>query len=67
VRIPNVGAASDHLECGDSSPLWFDFGRAMPLSYVEPVAVGDRLPDMAVYLDPDSNVRLPLEATYEST
>jgi hypothetical protein len=38
----------------------------MSLSYVEPVAIGDRLPDMAVYLDPDSNVRIPLEATYVS-
>jgi len=41
--------------------------RVPKAAYVEPVAVGDRLPDMAVYLDPDNNVRIPLEATYEST
>jgi len=42
-------------------------GRVPKVAYVEPVAVGDRLPDMAVYLDPDSYVPVPLEATYEST
>lgn len=36
-------------------------------AYVEPVAVGDRLPNMAAYLDEDSYVPVPLEATYQST
>ena len=36
-------------------------------AYVEPVGVGDTLPDMPVHLDPDSYVLLPLEATYEAT
>src|SRR5262249_52574373 len=34
---------------------------------VEPVAVGDPLPDMPAYLDPDSWVPVPLEATYQAT
>ena len=35
--------------------------------YVEPVGVGDVLPDMPAYLDPDSWVPVPLEATYQAT
>lgn len=34
--------------------------------YVEPVAVGDALPDMPLFLDPDYYVRIPLEATSRS-
>jgi hypothetical protein len=37
------------------------------VAYVEPVAVGDLLPDMAAYLDLDSYVNVPLEATYQAT
>jgi hypothetical protein len=37
------------------------------MAYVEPVAVGDRLPNMAAYLDEDSYVPVPLEETYQST
>ena len=33
-------------------------------AYVEPVGVGDPLPDMPIYLDPDAYVPVPLEATY---
>jgi hypothetical protein len=36
-------------------------------AYVEPVGVGDALPDMPAYLDADSYVPVPLEATYQST
>ncbi len=36
-------------------------------AYVEPVGVGDVLPDMAAYLDLDSWVPVPLEATYQAT
>jgi hypothetical protein len=35
-------------------------------AYVEPVAVGDVQPDMPLFLDPDSYVSLPLEATYQA-
>lgn len=37
------------------------------VAYVELVAVGDLLPEMPAYLDDDSYVPIPLEATYEAT
>ena len=41
--------------------------RVPKAAYVEPVAVGDALPDMPAYLDPDSFVPIPLESTYQTT
>ena len=38
-----------------------------PIAYVEPIAVGDTLPEMPIFLKPDSYVRAPLEATYQAT
>jgi hypothetical protein len=35
--------------------------------YVEPVAVGDRLPNMPVFLDGDFYIEAPLEETYQTT
>jgi hypothetical protein len=35
--------------------------------YVEPVAVGDELPDMPLFLKPEIYVPAPLEATYQTT
>jgi hypothetical protein len=35
-------------------------------AYVEPVAVGDPLPDMPLFLEPDVYVNVPLEATYQT-
>lgn len=35
-----------------------------PMAYVEPVAVGDVLPDMPLFLVPGGHVLVPLEATY---
>ncbi len=32
-------------------------------AYVEPIGVGDKLPDMPAYLNPDSYVPVPLEST----
>lgn len=37
------------------------------MAYVEPVGVGDPLPDMPAYLDLDSYVPIPLESTYQTT
>lgn len=37
---------------------------AVTTGYVEPIAVGDPLPEMPLFLDPESYVRVPLEATY---
>jgi hypothetical protein len=36
-------------------------------AYVEPVAVGDAMPDMPLFLEPERHVRTPLEATYQAT
>jgi len=36
-------------------------------AYVEPVAVGDPLPDLPIFLDPHTYVPAPLETTYEAT
>jgi hypothetical protein len=42
------------------------YAADMPVTaYVEPVAVGDVLPDMPLFLDPDHYVPVPLEATYQ--
>ena len=35
--------------------------------YVEPVAVGDRLPDMPLYLVEERYINVPLEETYQTT
>jgi hypothetical protein len=35
-------------------------------AYIEPVAVGDVLPDMPLFLVPDGYVNVPLEATYQT-
>lgn len=55
----------------------FKFDRRKPLTcvsyvggvgaqaFVEPVAVGDKLPDMPIFLTPTQYVEAPLEATYE--
>jgi hypothetical protein len=37
------------------------------MAYVEPVAVGDLLPEMPIFLEPDRYVPAPLEATYQAT
>jgi hypothetical protein len=42
----------------------YDAGLA-PVAYVEPIAVGDVLPDMAIFLEEDYYVPAPLEATYQ--
>ncbi len=36
-------------------------------AYVEPVGVGDRLPDMPLFLQPEVYVPVPLEATYQAS
>jgi len=35
-------------------------------AYVEPIAVGDELPEMPLFLDPEQYVNVPLEATYRA-
>jgi hypothetical protein len=38
-----------------------------PVAYVEPIAAGDALPDMPLFLKPGFYVPAPLEATYQET
>jgi hypothetical protein len=38
----------------------------VPTAYVEPVAVGDALPDMPLFLDPEQYIYVPLAATYRA-
>jgi hypothetical protein len=35
-------------------------------AYIEPVAVGDPLPDMPLFLEPEAFVPVPLEVTYQT-
>jgi hypothetical protein len=35
-------------------------------AYIEPVAVGDVLPDMPLFLEENGCVKVPLEATYQT-
>lgn len=37
-----------------------------PTAYFEPIAVGDSLVDMPLFLTPDMVVNIPLEATYQT-
>jgi hypothetical protein len=36
-------------------------------AYVEPIAVGDVLPDMPLFLFEDRHIKVPLESTYQTT
>lgn len=40
------------------------FADAIPVAYVEPVAIGLELPAMPLFLDPDWYVNVPLDGTY---
>lgn len=44
----------------------FDAGPPR-VAYLEPVAVGDPLPDLPLFLRPDVHVPAPLEATYQTS
>jgi hypothetical protein len=35
-------------------------------AYLEPLAIGDNLPDMPLFLHPDRYVNTPLETTYQA-
>jgi hypothetical protein len=63
-------------ECGEEDfelpagqPLTLAAYAVEPLTtaYVESVAVGDTLPDMPIFLEPEFYVMAPLEATYRTT
>ena len=58
----------EDLERPDGKPLTlvaYD-AQPLPIAYVEPVAVGDLLPDMPIFLKPGKYVPAPLETTYQT-
>ena len=57
------------FELPPGKPLTFVAYQVEPLltAYVEPISVGDRLPDMALFLDGEEHVYVPLEETYQTT
>src|SRR5262249_28610597 len=38
----------------------------VPTAYFEPIAVGDRLIDMPLFLTPEEYINVPLESTYQA-
>ena len=66
-----VGSVADAVGCGDiepptAKPLMigaFDAARP-PVCYAEPLAVGDALPDLPIFLRPGFWVPVPLASTY---
>lgn len=59
----------EELELPPDKPLTMGAFDAGPprVAYVEPVAVGDVLPEMPLFLKPEYYVPAPLEATYQTT
>ncbi len=57
------------FELPPDKPLTLAAYQVEPIktAYVEPIAVGDRLPDMPLFLDQDVYVAVPLEETYQTT
>jgi hypothetical protein len=64
-----LGSDSADFELVAEKPLVLAAYEAGPewAAYVEPVAVGDVLPDMPLFLWPGYYVLTPLEATYQTT
>jgi hypothetical protein len=59
--------ADDSFHLPSDKPLTLVAYSVIPAktAYVEPVAVGDTLPDMPLFLEAESYVEIPLEATYQ--
>src|SRR5262249_7704582 len=57
------------FELPSDKPLTLAAYQVEPLTmcYVEPIAVGDPLPDMPLFLDGEYGVNVPLEETYRTT
>jgi Protein of unknown function (DUF4058) len=51
----------------DRIAVSYDAGEIEKVAYVEPLAVGDAIPDMPLFLGDGYNVLVPLEATYQTT
>jgi hypothetical protein len=59
-------AADDVLVADKPLTLAAYVAAAVAEAYVEPIAVGDTLPDMPLFLESFGYVNVPLEATYQS-
>jgi hypothetical protein len=59
--------SDERYEAPPDKPLTLAAYSAGPVkqAWVEPVAVGDILPDMPLFLEPEAYVNVPLEATYQ--
>jgi hypothetical protein len=57
------------FELPPSKPLTIVSYQVDPLetAYIEPIAVGDRLPDVPLFLDGEAHILVPLEETYQTT
>jgi hypothetical protein len=64
---PQVGGKASYQPPVDKPLTLASYEAAFPKNaYVEPVAVGDILPDMPIFLAPGWYVNVPLESTYQS-
>jgi len=61
--------SDESFELPADKPLTFVSYQVSPLltAYVEPIAVGDPLPDMPLFLCDDQGTNVPLEETYQAT
>jgi hypothetical protein len=61
--------AGEPFELPPDKPLTLVAYEAGPekVAYVDPVAVGDALPEMPLFLEPGVHVPTPLDATYQTT
>lgn len=61
--------SDEPFELPADKPLTLVAYQVSPLltAYVEPIAVGDPLPDMPLFLCDDQGTNVPLEETYEAT
>ena len=57
---------SDNFRLPPGEPLTLVSYEAAPIkrAYIEPTAVGRKLPDMPLFLEPGGHILVPLEATY---
>jgi len=60
--------ATDDFQLPSDKPLTLASYSAgvVKMAYIEPVAVGDVLPDMPLFLEPETYISVPLEATYRA-
>ncbi len=66
ILVEALEAQDDDQESPQGKPLTFASYAAgpTPVAYLEPVAVGDPVPDMPLFLTPERYVSLPLSSTY---